>query len=124
VAAHEEERRPPATQGATAAALGTVVLVLGGPLGTGAGPELCDTARVLLEATGAGVLTCDVAAIGFPDAGTVDTLARVALTAKRLGRSVVLRDPCPQLQALIVLTGLDSALPYALTPPAGAAHPP
>lgn len=100
-------------------ALGTVVLVLTGPLPAGRAPELCDLARLLLEATGAGVLTCDVAAVGRPDAGTVDALARVALTARRLGRSVLLRDPCPRLQSLLVLTGLDATFPFALTPPPG-----
>lgn len=114
--APEEERRTDARPDA-AAAVGTVVLVVTGPLVAGRAPELCDVARLLLESTGAGVLTCDVAAIGRPDAGTVDALARVALTARRLGRSVMLRDPCPRLQALLVLTGLDTTLPYALTPP-------
>jgi ABC-type transporter Mla MlaB component len=118
VAAPEEERRVPARPDAPAA-LGTVVLVLTGPLPAGRERELCDVARLLLESTGAGVLTCDVAAVGRPDAGTVDALARVALTARRLGRSVMLRDPCPRLQALLVITGLDATLPYALTPPSG-----
>lgn len=116
MAAPEEERRAPVRPEA-AAALGTVVLVLTGPLAAGRAPELCDVARLLLESTGAGVLTCDVAAVRRPDAGTVDALARVALTARRLGRSVMLRDPCPRLQALLVLTGLDTTLPFALTPP-------
>lgn len=118
MAAPEEERRVPARPGADAAR-GTVVLVLTGPLPAGRASELCDMARLLLESTGAGVLTCDVAAVGRPDAGTVDALARVALTARRLGRSVMLRDPCPRLQALLVITGLDAALPYALSPPSG-----
>jgi ABC-type transporter Mla MlaB component len=99
------------------AALGSVVLVLSGPLALGSVGELCEAARLLLETTGAGVLTCDVGAIGRPDAGTVDVLARVALTARRLGRSIHLLDPCPQLQALLALTGLEVALPYSLSPP-------
>lgn len=117
MAAPEEERHAPTRPDASAAALGSVVLVLTGPPTVGSAGELCETARLLLETTGAGVLTCDVAGIGRADAGTVDVLARVALTARRLGRSVHLLDPCPQLQALLALTGLDVALPYSLSPP-------
>lgn len=120
MAAPDEERRAPTRPDASLAALGTVVLVLARPPTTSSAPELCELARQLLETTGAGVLTCDVAGIGRPDAGTVDALARVALTARRLGRALHLLDPCPQLQALLVLTGLEVALPYSLSPPESA----
>lgn len=120
MAPFEDTPGPPARTDASATALGSAVIALSGTLATASVPELCELARLLLESTGATTLTCDVAALGHPDAGTLDALARVALVARRLGRGLLLRDPCPRLQALIVLTGLDEALPYALTPPPSA----
>lgn len=123
MAAYEDAPGLPAHTDASAAALGSVVIALSGTLAAASGPELCELARLLLESTGATMLTCDVAALGRPDAGTLDALARVALVARRLGRAVELRDPCPRLQALIILAGLDDALPYALTPTPPASPP-
>jgi ABC-type transporter Mla MlaB component len=90
---------------------GTVVLVVRGTVGPAEIPQLCSQALDLLECTGADVVVCDVAGIVGSDVGTIDALARLALTVRRLGRSIQLRDPCPNLQALVSLTGLGDVLP-------------
>jgi hypothetical protein len=41
-----------------------------------------------------------------PDLALVEKLARLHLAARRLGASVVLRDPCPRLRELLELVGL------------------
>jgi hypothetical protein len=43
---------------------------------------------------------------GRPDLATVDGLARSQLFAHRLGGSLVLRDACEELEALLDLVGL------------------
>ena len=41
-----------------------------------------------------------------PDIGAVDDVARLVLLAKRLGGGLILTDVCPDLRALVELTGL------------------
>jgi hypothetical protein len=43
---------------------------------------------------------------GRADLATVDRLARLQLSAKRLGCRIVLDEPCPQLAALLDVVGL------------------
>ncbi|MEV7992871.1 STAS domain-containing protein [Streptomyces sp. NPDC086077] len=81
-------------------------IVLAGPVTRDEVTGLCDDVRALLEDTGAPVVVCDVGAIGPPGLGTVDLLARLALTAKRAGSGIRLRDPDPALHALLDLVGL------------------
>ena len=82
------------------------VLVLAGPVTRDDVPGLCDDARTLLHATGAGVVVCDVAGLGPPELATVDLLARLELAARRAGGRMRLRDPTPALHALLDLVGL------------------
>ncbi|MFD9023887.1 STAS domain-containing protein [Streptomyces parvulus] len=82
------------------------VLVLPGPVSRGETPRLCDEARALLEATRAGVIVCDVGGLGPPGLAVVDLLARLELTARRVGGRIRLRDPDPALHALLDLVGL------------------
>ena len=72
---------------------------------------LCARARDLLEREAATQLVCDVGDVGRPDLGTVEVLARVRLTAARLGCSVWLRHASGDLIDLLALVGLRSALP-------------
>jgi hypothetical protein len=58
----------------------------------------------------ADVVVCDVAALVNPDAGTVDALARLQLTARRLGRRVRLLHAGAELQGLLDLMGLSEEL--------------
>jgi hypothetical protein len=90
---------------------GTVVLVVRGSIGPDQIPQLCVQALDLLDRSGADVVVCDVGGVVDSDVGTIDALARLALTLRRLGRRVQLRDPCPGLRALVMLTGLDDVLP-------------
>jgi hypothetical protein len=57
-------------------------------------------------------LQCDVAGEA-PDMATVDALARMALSARRLGCSIVLRHASGELRTLLELTGLEGTLPCA-----------
>jgi ABC-type transporter Mla MlaB component len=90
---------------------GGTVLVIIGPVTRDAIPALCERARTLLEGCDAGPVACDVGAIASPDAVTIDALARLQLTARRLGYRVELRQACEELVELLVLTGLGDVLP-------------
>jgi hypothetical protein len=61
---------------------------------------------VLMERCDADLVVCDVGEIAEPDAVTVDALARLTLTAQRLGRRVMLRRACEDLEGLVDLMGL------------------
>ncbi len=89
---------------------GRAVLVLRGSVAPEDIPVLCRRARGLLERTDAELMVCDVGALADPDAVTVEALARVRLTAGRLGRRVHLRDPCVELLELIAFMGLADIL--------------
>ncbi|MFF9816796.1 STAS domain-containing protein [Streptomyces sp. NPDC014006] len=82
------------------------VLALAGPVTRDEVTGLCDDVRALLEAGGAGVVVCDVGALGPPGLAAVDLLARLQLTARRAGGRIRLRDPDPALAALLDLVGL------------------
>jgi ABC-type transporter Mla MlaB component len=74
-------------------------------------PTLCECARALLEGAGVDRLDCDVGGVARPDAVTVDALARLQLTARRLGCHVRLRHASPELQDLLAFVGLSEAIP-------------
>jgi ABC-type transporter Mla MlaB component len=70
---------------------------------------MCERVRFLLERTDR--VICDVGAVMSPDAGTVEALARMQLTARRLGRTVKIRGACGELKDLVTLSGLSDVLP-------------
>ena len=72
---------------------------------------MCERVRFLLEGTEADHVICDVGAVMTPDAGTVEALARLQLTARRLGRTVKIRGACGELKDLVTLSGLSDVLP-------------
>ena len=74
-------------------------------------PELCERVQGLLADQPADRLVCDVVAILEPDAVTVDALARLQLTALRMGREVQLSHASQQLEELLAFMGLDGAVP-------------
>jgi ABC-type transporter Mla MlaB component len=86
-------------------------LVISGPLTPADAAALCERARAELEHSDSEMLICDVAALTHPDAGTVEALARLQLTARRLGRQVRLREPSCELRELLDLFGLTDVLP-------------
>ena len=56
------------------------------------------------------MLVCDVAELTHPDAGTIEALARLQLTARRLGCQMRLRHPSRELAELLDLFGLADVL--------------
>jgi len=45
-----------------------------------------------------------------PDLAAIDDLASLALFARRMGGSMLVRDPSPSLRELLALTGLTAVL--------------
>ncbi|GGQ59108.1 hypothetical protein Saso_46560 [Streptomyces asoensis] len=82
------------------------MLTLTGPVTRPRVAGLVDDVRALMEAAGAPVVVCDVAAIGPPGLLAVDLLARLQLAARRAGGHIRLRAPDPALRALLDLVGL------------------
>jgi ABC-type transporter Mla MlaB component len=76
-------------------------------------PGLCAALATLVRDTSAAAVHCDVGAVVAPDAVTIEALARLRLTARRLGCDLrVLRAP-RGLTNLVALTGLTDVLPAA-----------
>ena len=86
--------------------LGAVVLELRGAITRSDIHALCARVQALLEKRGAAVVVCDVAGVSDPDCGTVDALARMQLTAKRMGGGLRLRGASNELHELLAMAGL------------------
>jgi ABC-type transporter Mla MlaB component len=86
-------------------------LVIGAPIACADVPGLCDRLRRRAAQSDADVILCDVRGLVRPDATCVHALARLQLTARRLGYRVRPRDPPPELRDLLRFVGLDEALP-------------
>lgn len=56
------------------------------------------------------IIDWDLSALASVDAGTVDALARLQLTARRSGACVRLRNASPTLLELVEFMGLDEVL--------------
>ncbi|MEU5436667.1 STAS domain-containing protein [Streptomyces sp. NPDC020719] len=78
-------------------------------------PRLCARLEALY-ATGSAQVVCDLGALLRADLTAVETVARLALTARRSGGSITLRNTGPGLRALLHLTGLAELA--ETTPPA------
>jgi len=89
----------------------TVVMVMEGPIVSAEVTALCECVRVLVADSGVELVVCDVGALTNPDLATVDALARLQLTARRLGGQVQVRRPCEALQSLLALAGLSEVVP-------------
>jgi hypothetical protein len=63
----------------------------------------------LMAAPRPSTIVCDVGALA-PDASAVDALARLQLTARRLGYEIRLRDASVALQDLLDFVGLRNVL--------------
>ncbi|MCP9210719.1 STAS domain-containing protein [Streptomyces sp. NEAU-Y11] len=87
-----------------------VVLVLDGPVGRAEVPRLCERLGELAHGGGPGPVTVDVAAVSRPDLAVVEALARLRLTARRLGRGMRLRNAGGGLRELLVWAGLEETL--------------
>ncbi|MGQ0826336.1 MAG: STAS domain-containing protein [Actinomycetota bacterium] len=89
------------------------VMIVRGPIARDGTFELCERARLLLEASGDAPLTCDVRELRDPDDVTLDALARLQLTARRLGRSLELCNANAKLRDLLDLAGLRAIVPVS-----------
>ena len=87
----------------------TIVLALGGPFGRADPAALCERVGELVEDSGADVVLCDIGAV-VPDAAAVSALARLQLTARRLGCEVRLRCVDEELRELLAFMGLSDVL--------------
>ena len=67
-------------------------------------------AIVVLAVGGTEVASWPLVGSSRPDLAVIDTLARLALTARRLGGAIALRNAGPELLALIDFVGLDDVL--------------
>ena len=92
-----------------------------GPISPADVPGLCTRVHELLASGeggrpngGAVDLGCDARELGVPDLATVDALARVQLTAARLGRRLVLQEASLEVRQLLDLAGLADVLPAAV----------
>src|SRR5687767_273850 len=88
-------------------------LVIGATIAPGEIPAPCERVHGGLERSGTDELVGDGSALTRPDAIAVEALARLQITAMRLGRRIVLTQPPRRLQELLVLCGLCEALPVA-----------
>jgi anti-anti-sigma regulatory factor len=71
---------------------------------------LCDELAMLVRVRPGAPVICDVTAVTKPDAVTVEALARLRLTARRLGIDLRIRGVDPRLRTLIAFVGLADAL--------------
>ncbi|MGZ8629814.1 MAG: STAS domain-containing protein [Actinomycetota bacterium] len=91
----------------------TTIVVFDGSIGRAAIAAFCARARTTMELADPGPVVCDVRGLTEPDAVAIEALARLQLTAHRLGRYIELRDACGELMALLTLAGLRDAIAVA-----------
>jgi anti-anti-sigma regulatory factor len=74
---------------------------------------LCAQLQIRLASTDADLVVCDLGALpdDAADACTLDAIARLQLTARRVGRHLRLRGAPPRLEELLRLTGLCGVVP-------------
>jgi ABC-type transporter Mla MlaB component len=111
LAAPQQPPETPASAPRPALERSTVALPISGPITDADVPELCRRVRTLLASSAAEVVVCDVRALANTDAQVVDALARLQLTARRLGCRIQLLHACGELQRLLGLAGLRDVLP-------------
>lgn len=113
MAAREESKTRPLAGSPPALGRDVAVLATGRAIAETDVPGLCERVRLVLEGSDRGLVVCDVGAVVCPDAGTVDALARLQLTARQLGGEVRLLHASRELQELLALTGLADAVPLS-----------
>jgi hypothetical protein len=93
-----------------------LTLVVGAVLAAVDAPELCAYSRHILVASGAGLMVCDLGALARSDAGTIDALARLRLTARRLDRRFRVDDAPMDLRDLLIFCGLTALVGSGVEP--------
>ena len=87
-----------------------MVVTLRGAIVRAEVPGLCARVRELLRGGQADILVCDVAEVTNPDCATVEALARMQLTTRRLGGELRLRGASDELHEILALAGLCDVL--------------
>ena len=86
-------------------------VVVDGPIDSADITALCDRVRAELDHVQPDVVVVDVGALGDPDLGAIDALARACLAARRIGCELRLSDASAELRDLLELAGLAEAVP-------------
>ncbi len=110
LAARKQSSIPPVLVSRPTSQPGTIVMALEGSVERSDIRTLCARARTLLESDPAEIVVCDVEALLEPDLISIDALAQLWLTARRLGRKVRLERVSNELQDLLSLVGLCDVL--------------
>jgi len=92
------------------ARMGPPDLSVAGRLGPDRVAELCARVRFAAESRPDDTLHCNVERLDAADIACLDALARMALAARRLGRSLELDGVRPDLRMLIAFAGLVEVL--------------
>jgi ABC-type transporter Mla MlaB component len=87
-----------------------IAFAMSGPIARGDLPGLCKRVCALVARTGADQALCDVTGV-WPDAVTVDALARLQLVARRHGCQVRLCHASNELLELLAFMGLRDVVP-------------
>jgi STAS domain len=82
---------------------------VGAPLGPAEIRACCERLRSLLLESRAEIAVCDAARLEA-DGCAIEALARIGLTARRLGRQVELRGASRELRELVAFVGLADVL--------------
>ncbi|MFE2676103.1 STAS domain-containing protein [Streptomyces hygroscopicus] len=85
-------------------------LVLSQPVTRAEVERLCRRLSGLVGGPGPGSVAVDVGGVRRPDLAVVEALARLRLTARRLGCGIQLLNAGGELRRLLAWTGLDEAL--------------
>jgi anti-anti-sigma factor len=86
------------------------VIVLSGELSLAEAATLEGRLSAVLEATEQQLIVIDLAGVGFIDSTGLGVLIRSQQAADRRGIVLAVRNPAPQAQRLLTLTGLDEQL--------------
>ena len=84
-----------------------IVMDVGGRIARAEIPALCDRMHAALEGVDVELVVCDVGALADSDLVTVHALARLKLTATRLGCRLSLRHASRELEELLAFVGLS-----------------
>ena len=95
---------------------GTVVVAITGRVTADDLRRACEALGGILLGSDACLVVCEVSSRAAPDAVTADAVARVALTARRHGRPILLRHASADLRRLLRFMGIADAVGLPPTP--------
>lgn len=98
---------------------GTVVVSVTGHVAADDLRRACEALGGLLVGSDACLVVCEVSTRAAPDAATANAVARLALTARRNGRPVLLRHASRDLRRLLRFMGIADAVGLPPTPGPG-----